>query len=64
MVFKLGSMSVSLGGLVKTQIAGPISSVSDSVSMGWGLRICISGIFSSVIDGTGAGHSLRNVSLN
>lgn len=57
-------MTESLGGLVKTQIAGPISSVSDSVSMGWGLRICISGIFSSVIDGTGAGHSLRNVSLN
>lgn len=33
-------------GLIKTQITGPHSRVSDSVGLEWGLKICISNKFS------------------
>lgn len=42
MILKLLHVIESIGGLVKTQIAGPISRDFDSVGwLGWGLRIYI-----------------------
>ena len=40
--FKLKSTSESPGKLIKTQIAGPYPSLSDSVGLGWGPRFYIS----------------------
>lgn len=45
----------SLGGLVKTQVAGLHLRASESVGLGWGLRICISRKFLNLVVTVGLG---------
>lgn len=48
----------SLGGLLRMQMTGPHSRVSDLIELGYGLRICMSAKFPDDADAGGLGTTL------